>query len=126
MNAIWEGSGNVQCLDVLRVIARHPEALEALMAELARAAGRAPAFDAWVARLQDDFADREQIEYRSRALVERLALAWQAATLLNHGEADIAAAFVAARLAGGSGLMYGTLPPAVDCRAIVMRARPVL
>ncbi|MCB1748693.1 MAG: acyl-CoA dehydrogenase family protein [Gammaproteobacteria bacterium] len=126
VNAIWEGSGNVQCLDVLRVIARHPEALEALMAELGRAAGRAPAFDAWVARLQDDFADREQIEYRSRALVERLALAWQAATLLNHGEADIAAAFVAARLAGGSGLMYGTLPPAVDCRAIVMRARPVL
>ncbi len=132
VNAIWEGSGNVQCLDVLRVMQWHPEAVAVFLAELGRAAGRDTRFDGYLTRLEADLRalgaldDAGEAEYGSRALVERMALAWQAATLLADGEDTIAEAFVAARLGGDCGYLYGTLPPAIDCAAIVARAKPAL
>ena len=124
VNAIWEGSGNVQCLDVLRVMAKEPAALEAYMTELAQARGSDSRFDQYLARLQRDLGDTSELEYRSRNLVERLALAMQAALLIRSGDAAVADAFCAGRLDSPDGLNYGTLPKGVDCKRIIERARP--
>src|SRR5690606_38488235 len=110
INAIWEGSGNVQCLDVLRVMAKEPAALEAYMAELAQARGSDNRFDQYLTRLQRDLGDLDALEYRSRDLVERLALAMQAALLIRCGNTAVAGAFCAGRLDNPDGLNYGTLP----------------
>src|SRR5262249_51833536 len=82
LNSIWEGAGNVNALDVLRVLAREPESVEALFAEIAPALGAEKRLDAAVAQLQCDLADREGIETRARRLVERLALVLQGALLV--------------------------------------------
>lgn len=124
INAIWEGSGNVQCLDVLRTMDKEPAALEAYMAELALARGSDPRFDRYLARLQQDLGDLSALEYRSRNLVERMALAMQASLLIRSGQSAVADAFCAARLDSLDGLNYGTLPKGVDCRQIIERARP--
>jgi len=124
VNAIWEGSGNVQCLDVLRAMQREPESLESIKTELASAVGLNEGYDRFVADTLDLLADAKTLEYRSRTVVERLALAWQGATLLRWGEPMVSEAFVASRLAGAGGYMYGTLPDTVDCAAIVARACP--
>lgn len=126
VNAIWEGSGNVQCLDLLRVLAREPAVLAQFRAELATASGRDERYDAYLANLQQQLANPKQLELRARQLVEQMALAWQAALLLRAGDADVAEAFVASRLAGGGGLMYGTLPATTPCLAILRRAAPQL
>lgn len=120
VNSIWEGSGNVQCLDVLRALARSPEAFEATLAELEAAGGRDARLDAHVAALKDDLSDREDLEFRARNLVERLAVALQAVALLDGGP-TVAEAFLAARLAPG-GLAFGTLPRDVDAGRLIERA----
>ncbi len=126
VNAIWEGSGNVQCLDVLRVLGKSPEVVDELQAELAPARGANPLFDAHGARLMAMLADHDQIEYRARSLVDALALALQAAILLRHAPSAVAHAFCASRLADGGHRQYGTLPCGVDCGAIIERATPQL
>ncbi|MCC2617286.1 acyl-CoA dehydrogenase family protein [Aestuariibacter halophilus] len=124
VNAIWEGSGNVQCLDLLRVLQREPETLDALMAELALASAKHPLFDTALAALQDELANPQHIEMRARRVMEQLALLWQSATLLVYGDSMIAEAFVIARLGEGHFHHYGTLPPEVDAKAIIKRAMP--
>ena len=123
VNAIWEGSGNVQCLDMLRAMQREPGSLETYMAELQLAAGGNRHLDQYVAGLAKEFADRADIEYRARAIVERMALALQGALLVRHGDTAVADGFCLSRLSGtASGLVYGNLPRGIDCAAIIRRA----
>jgi putative acyl-CoA dehydrogenase len=124
VNAIWEGSGNVICLDVLRAIVREPESLPALLAELRLARGGHPAFDAACAALEADLADPSDAESRARRLVERLALALQASILLR-AVPSVGEAFCAARLADHPGLTFGALPSAIPRRALVSRILPL-
>ena len=122
VNSIWEGSGNVMCLDVLRAFARGPETRAALAAELALAAGRDARYDAYCARLLDGLADALADEFGARRLAETLVLAVQAGLLLRHAPAAVADAFVASRLVQGVGGAFGRLPDGVDCAAILARA----
>ncbi|MCC5874542.1 MAG: acyl-CoA dehydrogenase family protein, partial [Gammaproteobacteria bacterium] len=124
VNAIWEGSGNVMCLDVLRALQREPESLDALWAEFAAARGEQPAFDAALADLEAAFADRHHLEARSRRLVERLAKVAAAAQLIRFAPAAVADAYCATRLGDDGGDCYGTLPAGADVAAIIARARP--
>ncbi|HEY2187104.1 MAG TPA: acyl-CoA dehydrogenase family protein, partial [Caldimonas sp.] len=124
INAIWEGSGNVQCLDVLRAVRKTPQVVEAFFAELARARGVSVRLDRWVADLGRDLGDDNAAEYRARSVVDRMALALQAALLVQHAPAAIADAFCASRLEGAGARNYGTLPAGADCAAIIARATP--
>ncbi|HYH46403.1 MAG TPA: acyl-CoA dehydrogenase family protein, partial [Thermoanaerobaculia bacterium] len=127
LNSIWEGSGNVQCLDVLRAAARAPEAVQALRAELHLARGADRRYDAFLARLEDDFQGGEPAaEAGARRLVERWALALQAGLLVRHAPPAVADAFCAARLAGEGGAAFGTLPPSADLTTILERAAPTV
>lgn len=126
VNAIWEGSGNVQCLDVLRAIQKEPSVVEVFLQELDRSKGRDKHFDRYLADLKKEFSDLASLEYRSRRVVEKLALALQASVLLRHGDQTVAEAFVSSRLVGDSGLNYGTLGKSVSCQAIMERATPQL
>jgi putative acyl-CoA dehydrogenase len=125
VNSIWEGSGNVMCLDVLRAIERTPGAVEVLAQETgegARGDARAKDFAGGLARR---LASRERSdEAQARALVRDLVLALQAALLRRHAPGAVADAFSASRL-GGEGGVFGTLPAGVDTRAIIARAAPV-
>jgi putative acyl-CoA dehydrogenase len=125
LNSIWEGSGNVNALDVLRVVAHGPDGLEAFLAELALASGAERRFDAFVDELRSELADPAEIELRARRIVERMAIALQASLLLRHGPSAIAGAFCATRLAGDRGRAFGTLPRGIDFRAIIERHRPL-
>ncbi len=126
LNSIWEGSGNVICLDVLRAMARGPEVVDAFFAEIDRGRGGDRRLDAFAAELRRALGDATAIETRARRLVERLALALQASLLVRHAEPAIADAFCTSRLAGDHGLAFGTLPPGIDCAHIVERARPAV
>jgi putative acyl-CoA dehydrogenase len=124
LNGLWEGSGNVICLDVLRALAREPQALDAFLAELDAAAGADRHLDAAVARVRTELGDSEGIEARARRVVEAMALALQGSLLVRFGHPAVADAFCASRLAGDEGLALGTLPPTVDVGTIIERAQP--
>jgi putative acyl-CoA dehydrogenase len=123
--SIWEGSGNVVCLDVLRALRREPETAEALLAELGKAAGSDLRLDRLVEELGRELARPEELEPRARLIVERLALALQASLLVRHSPPEIADAFCAARLGGEAGAAYGTLPAGVQAGLIIERHRPI-
>ncbi|MET8505163.1 acyl-CoA dehydrogenase family protein [Streptomyces sp. NPDC004787] len=126
--SIWEGSGNVAALDVLRAMAKQPAAVEAFFAEVDRAAGADRRLDAAVGRLRKELAglgDPAALQYRARRLVERLALVLQGSLLVRHGHPAVADAFCASRLDGDWGIAFGTLPQGVDTEAILERAAPV-
>jgi putative acyl-CoA dehydrogenase len=121
VNSIWEGSGNVMCLDVLRAIGKSPqEARAALAAELAPAMALDARFAAYAARLLDDLAGCD--EYGARRLAERIVVAVQSALLLRHAPACVADAFVASRIAQDVGGAYGRLGAGADCESILGRA----
>ena len=124
INAIWEGSGNVQCLDVLRTISKTPQSVNAFFQEVDKAKGANARLDRWSEALRKDLADPAEIEYRARDLVDRLALALQGALLLQHAPNGVADAFCASRLADSGRRQYGTLPRGVNCAAIIERATP--
>ncbi|MCP5373199.1 MAG: acyl-CoA dehydrogenase family protein [Hyphomicrobiales bacterium] len=123
VNSIWEGSGNVICLDVLRALARDEGALPAVLDELAAARGGNAALDAAVDALGAELADRAEPELRARRLTESLAVALQASLLVRHAPAAVADAFCASRLGGRWSGAYGTLPAGCDFDAIIDRAR---
>ncbi|GAA3387257.1 acyl-CoA dehydrogenase family protein [Streptomyces roseoviridis] len=126
--SIWEGSGNVAALDVLRAMGRQPEAVEAFFAEVDRAAGADRRLDAAVVRLRKDLADVADpaaLQYGARRLVERLALVLQGSLLVRHGHPAVADAFCASRLDADWGIAFGTLPPGLDTAAIIERGTPV-
>lgn len=120
--SIWEGSGNVAALDVLRAMNREPETMEAFFAELELAQGTDGRYDDAVALTAKDLADPGDYEFRARLLVERLAILLQAGLLLRHGDPAVAEAFVATRLDGDWGRAYGTLPRGTNTDAILNRA----
>ncbi|HWJ64085.1 MAG TPA: acyl-CoA dehydrogenase family protein, partial [Acidimicrobiales bacterium] len=124
LNGIWEGSGNVICLDVLRAAARDPESVQALLAEIALASGADPRLDRAVSDLHAELADASDLEVRARRIVERAALVLQGSLLVRHAPAAVADAFCATRLAGDGGRAFGTLPPSTDLDAILDRAWP--
>ena len=126
VNAIWEGSGNIQCLDVLRVLGREPAAIDAVLDELRAARGTDRRYDRHVERLMAELRDPEAAEGRARRLVEALALGLQASLLVRFAPPAVADAFCVSRLAGESGLAYGTLSAKTDFPAIIERARPRL
>jgi putative acyl-CoA dehydrogenase len=121
LNSIWEGSGNVQCLDVLRAMARDPQAVEVFVAEIAEAAGAEPRVAAAIEEIRAELSDPDEIESRARRVVERMALALQASLLVRFGDEAVADAFCASRLAGESGRAFGTLPPGTDFGRIIER-----
>jgi len=122
--SIWEGSGNVMCLDVLRAMGRSPEAVEAFFDEIARARGGDARLDAFVVGLRAELTDFSNLEIRARRLVERLALAFQGSLLVRHAEHAVADVFCGSRLTGDHGLALGTLPPGGDFASIIEAARP--
>jgi len=130
LNSIWEGSGNVAALDVLRALAREAEALPAFMAEVELASGANPHLDAHVAALKDLLSniDGTDPQWLARRIVEDMGLALQASLLVRNAPAFVADGFCASRLTadgGGRATTYGTLPPEVDAKAIIERALPV-
>ncbi|HEY3868950.1 MAG TPA: acyl-CoA dehydrogenase family protein [Actinocrinis sp.] len=129
VNSVWEGSGNVNALDVLRAALREPESAEALFAEAARASGADPRFDAALAGARDAFAgltDPQEAEFGARRVVERLAVLLQGSLLLRFAPHAVADAFCASRLAGAGGATFGTLPSGTEAKLIVERATPRL
>jgi putative acyl-CoA dehydrogenase len=124
LNGVWEGSGNVICLDVLRAMAKSPESVEAFVAEVEAAQGADARFDHAVARMHKELADHDDIESRARRVVETMALVLQGSLLVRHGDSAVADAFCASRLDGDSGRAFGTLPPGTDVRRIVERHLP--
>jgi putative acyl-CoA dehydrogenase len=125
LTSIWEGSGNVMCLDVLRAMNREPETAPAFLGELEQARGGDKRVDAAIDRLKAMLSDSGNLELRARRLVEQMALTLQGALLVRYGNPAVAEAFCASRLAGDHGDEYGTLPPHVDFETILNRAAPV-
>ncbi len=122
LNSIWEGSGNLQCLDVLRALSREPRSGQVLLAELQQAGGRGDAYDAALDALTTQLASGEVGEADARALVTRLALLLQAASL-RKGGSPLSELFVQSRLAVASN-GYGLLPAATAFDDILQRALP--
>jgi len=125
--AVWEGSGNVIALDVLRALTREPESLEAFDAEVARAAGGHPVFDAHLAAVRRQVAEvvassETDAAASARALVANLALALQASLLLRTAPAAVSHAFVESRLGEHRGHLYGELPRGAELTAILERS----
>jgi putative acyl-CoA dehydrogenase len=126
LNSIWEGSGNVNALDVLRAAARQPTVLDAFFAEAGQAAGADRRLDDHLSRLAKELASGSDLEAGARRLVEDMALALQGSLLVRYAPGPVADAFCASRLGGDGGLAFGTLPPGLDHAAVVERARPPL
>jgi putative acyl-CoA dehydrogenase len=122
LNSIWEGSGNVICLDVLRALGREPQARDALVDELRLLRGADRRLDAALDETEAALVKPEESE--ARRLVERLAVTLQGALLVRHSPPAIADAFCATRLARDHGYSFGTLPPGLDVDAVLARAWP--
>ena len=124
VNSIWEGSGNVVCLDVERAMRREPEAIDALLMSLAPARGGNRHYDRYVARLDARLRDESEREADGRRLAQSIALAVSAAELISHAPHAVADAYCASRLADDAfaGAAFGTLPAGVDTQAILTRA----
>ena len=123
LNGIWEGTGNVICLDVLRSMQREPETLEAFREEIALARGSNARLDAFAEDLMRRLADPASLEPVARRVVEMMAFALQASLLLRHSSAAVADTFCATRLDGDWGRAFGTMPAGLDTQTIVDRAR---
>ena len=121
VNSIWEGSGNVQCLDVLRSMQKEPLSVETLLNEINTAKGLNDFYDAHAAKLEKELLNADYLEFRARRIVEQTALALQAGILLKHAPDFVAETFCAARLAGNN-LMFGTLPVGAAVEKIIERA----
>jgi putative acyl-CoA dehydrogenase len=125
LNSIWEGSGNVQALDLLRALQRSPEALNAFLTEIGKARGADHRLDAATKDLLTELSDLDGIEARARRLVERMAQVLQGSLLVRYAPSSVADAYCASRLGGDWGAAFGTLPHTLDLPSIVERARPV-
>jgi putative acyl-CoA dehydrogenase len=124
INSLWEGSGNVMCLDVLRAAMREPATLDALLAEIRLAQGADRRFDEFATRVHGWIADADR-ERGARRITEGLALLLQGTLLLRHGSPAMADAFCAARLGADSGRSFGALPPGVDVTALLSRVESI-
>ena len=125
VNGVWEGSGNVICLDVLRALAREPEALDAFWSEVGLAQGGDTRLSRAVDDLHVDLAEPETLEMRARAVVGRMALVWQASLLVRFAPAAVSDAFCASRLGGAGTGVFGSLPTGTDTAAVLERHTPI-
>jgi putative acyl-CoA dehydrogenase len=121
LNGIWEGSGNVNALDMLRALAREPRSLEAFGREIEAASGADRRLDAAWRELKEQLVLTEDAPLRARRVIERAALVLQGSLLVRHAPAAVADAFCASRLAGDQGLAFGTLPPGTDFAGLLAR-----
>ncbi len=121
LNGVWEGAGNVICLDVMRALGRDPACRDAVLGELAAARGADHRLDAMAARLAETLARPALAEGEARRWVETMALALTASVLVRHAPTAVADAYCRARLGGEGGLAYGTLPSGTDTGAIIAR-----
>ena len=126
INAIWEGSGNVQALDMLRALQKDSHTLDAWFSELALTQGASRELDRAVLALKDSLADSADPEYAARVLIERLALTMQASLLVRAGCSAVADAFIASRLQAHGDRNYGTLPRGLNIGEILERADPLI
>lgn len=124
LNSIWEGSGNVQCLEMLRAIKKDAGTLEMTLEEIRAARGANRYFDSFTEKLEREMTDTSQREARARRLAESLALALQGSLLVRHAPAQVSDAFCASRLARDAGLAFGTLPMGTAFERIIERSRP--
>jgi len=125
VNSIWEGAGNIMCLDVLRALERMPGAAELLLREVAESTQADTRLRTVADRLERKLSGRAwKDESQARTVVRDLVLAMQAALLLRHAPAPVAEAFCLSRLGEEPGGAFGLLPPSIDCRAVVERAAP--
>ncbi len=124
VNSIWEGSGNVQCLDMLRALRREPATREALMAEFGSVAGEHTVLDAAVRQISLSLEDDDTLEVRARRVIEKVALVLQAVQLVRSGNKFVSDWFIASRLGGQSGQCFGTLPAAAPFEQLIERAFP--
>ena len=122
--SIWEGSGNVMSLDVLRALTRSPRSLEVFLHEVEQAQGANAQLDASVAKLKGQFTAPATLEQRARRVVESMALCLQGSLLVRHAPAAVADAFCGSRLGADGGLEYGTLPAGSNFDAIISRSLP--
>jgi putative acyl-CoA dehydrogenase len=124
VNSIWEGSGNIMCLDVLRALERTPNAVEVLRRELAEA--RDPRIKTFVERIEKRLSARDHTdESQARILVRELMLTLQGSLLVRHAPSNVSDAFCASRLGGEGSPVFGLLPRGLDTRGIAERAGPV-
>jgi putative acyl-CoA dehydrogenase len=126
LNSIWEGSGNVNALDVLRAISREPEALNAWLVEVGKARGEDPRLDRAIESVLESLADTSQLEVGARRLAGQMAACLQGALLVQHAPAAVADAFCATRLGNEYAGTLGTLPRGVDLGYIVERTTPTV
>lgn len=123
LNGIWEGTGNVICLDVLRAMQREPETVGIFLDEVRAAKGADPRLDAFIGQLEHRLAKTQELEATARRVTEMMAFALQGSLLLRYSPPAVAAAFCATRLDHDWGRAFGTLPHGLDTQAIVERAR---
>jgi putative acyl-CoA dehydrogenase len=126
LNSIWEGSGNINALDVLRAINREPESLAAFLDSVDVDRGSDPRLDRAVVALRSRLADPAQAESDARRVVEQMAAVLEGSLLVRHGDPDVAEAFCASRLGGDWGHSFGTLPSGLRLSSIIERHRPAL
>jgi putative acyl-CoA dehydrogenase len=124
LNSIWEGSGNVNALDVLRAMGREPESVTAFMAEVDEARGSDPRLDRAVDELKQQLSNGPGTEAGARRLVERMAVVLEGSLLVRHGDPAVADAFCVSRIGGDWGHSFGTLPEGLQLASIVQRHRP--
>jgi putative acyl-CoA dehydrogenase len=126
LNSVWEGSGNVNALDVLRALSREPEALNAWLVEVGKARGEDHRLDRAIESVLESLADTSEPEVGARRLAGQMAACLQGALLVQHSPAAVADAFCATRLGTEYGGTFGTLPRGTDLASLVARATPVV
>ena len=126
VNSVWEGSGNVQCLDVLRSMHKEPRSIEAVFNELDAAKGLNDFFDRFLINLKDAFSNLADLEFRARTVVEKFALCLQAKAMLATAPDFVAEAFCRARLSDNKNLNFGTLPVGTEVERIIDRSMVII
>ncbi|MGZ4503732.1 MAG: acyl-CoA dehydrogenase family protein [Nocardioidaceae bacterium] len=126
LNSIWEGSGNVNALDVLRALSREPEALNAWIVEVGAARGEDPRLDRAIESVLETLADASALEVGARRLAGQMAACLQGSLLVRYAPPAVADAFCATRLGSEYGGTLGTLPHGADLATIVTRTTPVV
>ncbi len=123
VNSIWEGSGNVNCLDVLRAIAKEPESLEMLFKEIEVGTSDHLDLKNYLKQLKASFYQEASQQSMTRRLVEKLVLALQASLLVRYSPDYISEAFIRSRLQNDSGFAFGTLSAQTNFNQIIERAK---
>ncbi len=124
LNSIWEGSGNVQCLEMLRAVKKDAGTLEMTLQEIRAARGGNKHFDNFTTKLERELTESDGLEVRARRIAELLALALQGSLLVQHAPPEVADAFCVSRLTGNAGLAFGTLPADTNFDRIIERSLP--